>query len=99
MKIVAVGDAVTVQALKLMGIAGTVARDRAEAEAALDEAATAGTVVLVAEPVANLARARVDALKVARADYIVLEIPSPAGVPHQAEETARLVSQTIGVKV
>ena len=99
MKIAALGDQFTIQALRLMGIAGTVAATAEEAAAALDEAVEPDTVILVTESAANLIRARVDGLKTARQNYIVLEIPSLHGVPHQAEDIARLVSQAIGVKV
>ena len=89
----------TVQALKLMGIVGSVAATGDEVSAALDEYAVPDTVVLVTESVAKLARAKVDKLKVARENFMLVEIPSVSGVPQQAEETARLVSQTIGIRV
>lgn len=99
MRITAIGDPFTVQALKLMGIVGTAVTTPEEASRALDAVLAPATVVLVAESVARMIREKVDALKVARQDFIVLEIPSGEGVPHQAEDTARLVSQAIGVKI
>lgn len=99
MKIAAVGDPLTVQALRLMGVAGIAVTTGEEASSALDESAVADTVVLVTESAARLARSKVDKLKVARQNYIVIEIPSVEAAPHQAEEIARLVSQTIGIKV
>jgi vacuolar-type H+-ATPase subunit F/Vma7 len=98
-KISAIGDPFTVQALRLMGIAGVAVTTPEEASRALDDALAPSTVVLVAESVARMVREKVDALKIARQDFIVLEIPSGEGVPHQAEDTARLVSQAIGVKI
>lgn len=99
MRIVAVGDSFTVDALRLMGIPGTVAADAAQAAAALDEAIEPETVILVGKSVADMIREKVEELKSAPRDYIVLEIPSGEEVPHQAEETARLVSEAIGIKI
>jgi vacuolar-type H+-ATPase subunit F/Vma7 len=98
-KISAIGDSFTVQALRLMGIPGVVAATPEEASRALDSVLAPATVVLVTQDVAGLVREKVDALKIARQDFIVVEIPSGSGVPHQAEDTARLVSQAIGVKI
>jgi vacuolar-type H+-ATPase subunit F/Vma7 len=98
-KISAIGDPFTVQALKLMGIAGVAVTTPEEASRELDAVLAPATVVLVTESVAKMIREKVDALKIARQDFIVLEIPSGEGVPHQAEDTARLVSQAIGVKI
>ena len=99
MKIAALGDQFTIQALRLMGIDGTVAATAEEAAAALDDLVEPDTVILVTESAANLVRAKVEKLKIARQNHVVLEIPSLSGVPHQAEDIARLVSQAIGVKV
>lgn len=99
MRITAVGDPLTIQALKLMGIAGEAAVDARSASQAFRKALAPETVVLVTESVAKLIREEVSKAKIARQDYVVLEIPSTQGVPDQAEETARLVSQAIGVKV
>lgn len=99
MRIAAVGDPLSVQALKLMGIAGVAASTAAEASAALDESAVPDTVVLVTESVVRLVREKVGKMKVARQNFMIVEIPSVEGAPRQAEEIARLVSQTIGIKV
>jgi len=98
-KIAAVGDPFTVSALRLMGIVGAVATTAGEAEAAIDECLVPDTVILVTESVARLVRAKVDKLKIAKANYMVLEIPSGEGIPHQAEDIAKLVSQAIGVRI
>lgn len=99
MKIRGVADPFTARALKLMGVETAAVTTREDALKALDEAARPETVVLVSEATARLAREKVDALKVARQNFIVIEIPSGEGVPRQAEETAKLVSQAIGVKI
>ncbi len=99
MRIVAVGDEVTIEALRLMGIAGTAVSEPAEASLALDDALEPETVVLVSGSVAGMLRERVDELKVARREYMVLEIPSGEGGEGQADQTARFVSQAIGIKV
>jgi vacuolar-type H+-ATPase subunit F/Vma7 len=98
-RIAAVGDPVTVQALKLMGISGAAVTTADEAAAALDEYAVPDAIVLVTGSVAKLIRAKVDKMKIARQSFIVVEIPSVEGVPQQADEIARAVSQTIGIKV
>jgi len=99
MKIAAVGDAVTVQALRLMGISGTAVASAQEASSALDEHYAPDTVILITESAAGLVRDRVDRFKVAKERVIILEIPSPGAAPNQAEDIARLVSEAIGVKV
>jgi vacuolar-type H+-ATPase subunit F/Vma7 len=99
LKIAAIGDRLTVRALKLMGIEGTAVSTAEEAEAAIDAVTAPATVILITGTAADMIRAKVDKMKVARQDYIVLEIPSTEKVPNQAEDTARLVSQAIGVKI
>lgn len=99
MKIAAVGDPFTVEALRLMGITGAAVESEDEAAAALDGALEPDTVVLITKAAADMIRPKVDKCKVARQKYIVMEIPSLEGAPRQAEEVARLVSQAIGVKL
>lgn len=98
MRIVAIGDSITVDAMKLMGIAGTVVKNAEEAKGALAEARGPETVILISPEAAEMIREEVDELKGARRDFIVMEIPG-GGAPVQAEETARLVSQAIGIKI
>lgn len=99
MRIVSIGDAVTVEALRLMGIPGTVVETPEEARDALERELGGEKVILVASETADMIRERVDELKTARREYLVLEIASSEGAPRQADETARLVSQAIGIKL
>lgn len=98
-RIVGVGDLATVEALRLMGISGTVAEDAGAALRALEEAMEPEAVILVSESVAGMMRERIEELKEARTDFMVIELPAVGSKPTQAEETARLVSQAIGMKI
>ena len=82
-----------------MGITGVAAEDADAVRAGLQRALEPDTVILVTKSAADLAREYVEKAKIARQNYIVLEIPSLEGAPRQAEDIARLVSQAIGVKV
>ena len=99
MRVVAVADSITIEALRLMGIPGRAVATPEEASDALDEAITGEEVVLVAQATADMIREKVDRLKLAPHDFIVIEIPSPGRQPRQAEETAKLVSEIIGIKI
>ena len=99
MRIVAIGDAVTVDAFRLMGICGETVKNAEEARAALEASLEPETVILIAESAAELIRDRVDELKTSRGDYLVLEVPSGEEGPSQADQTAQLISQAIGIKV
>jgi vacuolar-type H+-ATPase subunit F/Vma7 len=99
MRLVAVGDRLTVDALRLIGIPGTVAETPEEASRAVDEACEGEAVVLVSRSVAQMIDKKIADLKVARRDFMVLELPSGEGPPTQAEETAKLLSQAIGIKL
>lgn len=98
MRIVAIGDRITVDAMKLMGVAGRVVENAEEAKAALVEAREPETVILISPEAVEMVREEVDELRGARRDFIVIELPG-AGGPTQAEETARLVSQAVGIKI
>ncbi len=99
MKITAVADELTVQALSLMGIIGAAVASPEEADAAIDRLAGPDTVILITDAVADMVRQKVDKLKIARENVAVLEIPSVNSAPRQAEDIAHLVSQAIGVKI
>jgi len=98
MRIVAIGDRMTVDAMKLMGVAGTVVETAQEVSAALARAEEPETVILISSRAADMVREEVEELKAARRDFIVIELPGAEG-PTQAEETARIVSQAIGIKI
>lgn len=99
MKIVGVGDQLTIDALRLMGIAGTVVTTAEEASRALDEALEAETVVLIAAETAELVREKVEEAKTGKQAFIVLELPSVGGEAVQSEKTAKLLSQAIGIRI
>ncbi len=99
MKVVGIGDRITIDALRLMGIDGTVVTDEGSFLQALEAVLEPDTVILVSQSAANLARRRVEELKSARSNFMVIELPGAEGAPTQAEETARLVSQAIGIRI
>ena len=90
MKIAAVADPLTLQALRLMGIAGTPATTAEEASAALDGYYESDTVILISESAARLVRARVDRLKTARESVMILEIPSMVTAARDHEKAAKM---------
>ena len=99
MRVVGVAEKLIVDALRLMGIEAVAVETASEAIAAVEKFLLTGKVILVGETTAALMDERLEALKVKNRDCVILEIPCGGGPPQQAEKIARLVSQSIGIKV
>ena len=98
------GDAATVQALRLGGLDGRVVDpDRAsdaELEAALDETLRLDGlgVLLVTDSVAARMRERLEREKLGRRFPLVIEIPARGGAPEPVDDLIARVARMVGVK-
>ncbi len=101
MKFFCIGDADTVRAFRLAGIAGQVVRTPAETAAVLSSAmarANCGIVILTEREALGI-RAQVDMLRLERAQPLILEIPGPEGPLPGGKSLPQLVQQAIGIRV
>jgi vacuolar-type H+-ATPase subunit F/Vma7 len=96
-----IGSEDAVWGFALAGVHGKVVRTGEELNLALDAALAdkAFKIVLVTEDVADLARQRVDVLKVRSTDPLVIEIPGPAGPSPDRPSLSEVIRRTIGVRI
>jgi vacuolar-type H+-ATPase subunit F/Vma7 len=96
-----IGSEDAVWGFALAGVRGQVVRTGEEMNLALDTALADKQfkIVLVTEDVANLARQRVDTLKIRSTDPLVIEIPGPAGPDPDQPSLGEIIRRTIGVKI
>jgi vacuolar-type H+-ATPase subunit F/Vma7 len=96
-----IGSEDAVWGFALAGVRGQVVRTSEELNLALDTslANKKFKIVLVTEDVADLARQRVDMLKVRSTDPLVIEIPGPAGPSPNQPSLSDVIRRTIGVKI
>ena len=101
MKFFAIGDRETVLGLRLVGVEGTVAVEREEALAALNDAVDRKDVgvVLVTETVAAAMRDEVEARLYGLGFPLVLEIPDPSGPDPDRLDIEDVVRKAIGVSI
>ena len=96
-----IGSEDAVWGFSLAGVHGKVVHTAEELNQALDAALAdkAFKIVLVTEDVADLARQRVDVLKVRSTDSLVIEIPGPAGPSPDRPSLSEVIRRTIGVRI
>ncbi|MBC8449902.1 MAG: V-type ATP synthase subunit F [Chloroflexi bacterium] len=101
MKLLVIGNQDAVWGFALAGVRGQVATTAEELNRALDAALSDEEVgiVLVTEDVANLARRRVDTLRVSSAVPLVVEIPGPEGPRPDRPPLSEVIRRTIGVRI
>ena len=101
MKVLVVGHPDAVLGFSLAGVPGKAVSTAEEADRALDEAFAAKDVgiILVTQDVARLIQARVEDLKLHSTVPLVVEIPSPEGVPEDEPSLSELVLRAIGLKL
>lgn len=99
MRLAAIGHADAVLGFSLVGVRGYVATTEEEANAALDaaEADIDIGIILITESVADLARDRVDQLRLCSTCPLVIEIPGPEGPLADRPPLNELIRQAIGV--
>ncbi|HXF85363.1 MAG TPA: V-type ATP synthase subunit F [Anaerolineales bacterium] len=101
MKVLVIGHPEAVLGFSLAGVHGRVATSAEEVNRALDEALAAKDVgiILVTQDVASMIQPRMDDLKLHSTIPLVVEIPSPAGVPPDQPSLGEIVLRAIGIKL
>jgi V/A-type H+-transporting ATPase subunit F len=101
MKLLVIGNQDTVRGFALAGVHGQIAATAKELNRALDTALADKEIgiVLVTEDVADLARRRVDMLRVRSSVPLVVEIPGPAGPRPDRPPLSEVIRRTIGVRI
>ncbi len=101
MHIRVIGHPDAILGFALAGVAGTPVNTEGEAGQALDEALRlpeAG-IVLVTKDVARMLPDRMEALKIRSSLPLVVEIPSPEGLPEGEPSLGELVLRAIGIRL
>jgi V/A-type H+/Na+-transporting ATPase subunit F len=101
MKVLVVGHPEAVLGFSLAGVNGQAVTTPDEANLALDEALAMKDVgiVLVTQDVAKMMPARMGHLKLHSTIPLVVEIPSPEGVPADEPSLSEVVLRAIGIKL
>lgn len=101
MKLLVLGNQDAVWGFALAGVPGQIVTTGEELQRALDTALADESVgvVLITEDVANLARQRVDTLKVRSTIPLVVEIPGPAGPGPDQPPLSEVIRRSIGVRI
>ncbi len=101
MKVFTIGHQEAVLGFSLAGVDGHVVTSAEEANKALDEALASKDIgiILVTQDVARMLQERVENLKLHSTIPLVVEIPSPAGVPEDQPSLSELVLKAIGIKL
>lgn len=101
MKVLVIGHPEAVLGFSLAGVHGQAASTVDEVNKALDDAFASreNGIILVTQDVASLIQPRMDQLKLHSTIPLVVEIPSPAGVPADQPSLGDLVLRAIGIKL
>lgn len=98
---VVIGNQDAVWGFALVGVRGRVVTTREEVNQALDVVLANEDlgVLLVTEDAADLARQRVDELKVRSMHPLLVEIPGPGGPRPDRPDIGEIIQRTIGVRL
>jgi V/A-type H+-transporting ATPase subunit F len=101
MKVLVIGHPEAVLGFSLAGVNGRTVTTAEEADQALSDALASKDVgiILVTQDVAQLLQERVEDLKLHSTVPLVVEIPSPAGVPEDQPSLSEVVLKAIGIKL
>ena len=101
MRIWVIGHPEAVLGFGLAGANGRAVQTATEANAALDEALRMPKtgIVLVTKDEARMVQARMDELKLRSTMPLIVEIPSPEGIPAGEQTLGELVLRAIGIKL
>ena len=101
MKVLVIGHPEAVLGFSLAGVSGRAATTAAEVNQALDDVQASKDVgiVLVTQDVAEMIPARMEHLKLRSTIPLVVEIPSPSGVPEGQASLGEIVLRAIGIKL
>ena len=96
-----IGSEDAVWGFALTGVRGKIVKTRQELLQALEPAMADESlgIVLITEDVADLARSRVDMLKVRSTIPLLVEIPGPTGPSPDRPPLSDVIRRTIGVKI
>jgi len=100
-KLLVIGNQDAVRGFALAGVRGQIVTTAGELNHALDAALADEEVgiVLVTEDVADMARQRVDTLRVHSTVPLVVEIPGPEGPRPDRPPLSEVIRRTIGVRI
>lgn len=101
MKILVIGHPDAVLGFSLAGVGGQAVTSAEEAGRALDKALASRDIgiVLVTQDVAGMLQSRMEHLKLHSTIPLVVEIPSPEGVPGDQPSLSEIVLKAIGIKL
>jgi len=101
MKVLVIGHPEAVLGFSLAGVNGRAVTTADEANQALDEALISKDtgIILVTQDIAGMLQSRVEDLKLHSTIPLVVEIPSPAGVPEDQPSLSEVVLKAIGIKL
>ncbi len=101
MKMFVIGHPEAVLGFSLAGVEGRAVANAAEAGQALEAALSAGDIgiVLITQDAAGWIGPRMEKLKLRRSAPLIVEIPSPKGVPAGEPPLKEVVQRTIGIKI
>ncbi len=101
MKVLVIGHPEAVLGFSLAGLSGDAVRTVDEANVALDNALQTQDVgiVLVTQDVARMIQPRMDELKLHSTLPLIVEIPSPEGVPQGEPTLSEVVLRAIGIRL
>ena len=91
----------TINGLRLAGIEGEYATERAEVQAAIDRVMQNPDIgiLLITEGLAQLCPALIYELKLKTTNTLVVEIPHRAGTARTPDSITRYIRESIGIKV
>lgn len=91
----------TYTGLRMAGIEGIVAHGKSETETQIDAAVRDESiaVLIISENLAELCRARIDALKLSASRPLVVEIPNRYGTTRPPDSITGYIHNAIGVKL
>jgi V/A-type H+-transporting ATPase subunit F len=101
MKVLVIGHPEAVLGFSLAGLSGHAVRTMDEANTALDNALQTpdAGILLVTQDVARMIQPRMDELKLHSTLPLVVEIPSPEGVPQGEPTLSEVVLRAIGIRL
>jgi V/A-type H+-transporting ATPase subunit F len=101
MKVLVIGHQEAVLGFSLAGVGGRAVSTAEDADKALDEALASKDVgiILVTQDIAQMLQERVGDLKLHSTIPLVVEIPSPDGVPEDQPSLSEVVLKAIGIKL
>lgn len=101
MRVWVIGHSEAVLGFALAGVSGRHVHTEAEANSALEEALRLPDtgIVLVTKDIARMIPSRMDELKLRSTLPLIVEIPSPEGMPEGEPSLSEMVLRAIGIRL